>query len=319
MYELGILKSDMPVMSIYREDYKVKEDAVQKALTKMDQSFYAISKADEEEIVRLNKILSGEMTDDPVFMAALSKSAKNGESVEPDVYSYFTVSTSKDGDDMWTVHYNYRQAVNNCWKTFNQLEKSVNKASMLKVQCNQAACIVFTATRRMFMKEQCHIWSEVFPPLALTIAHGEDKVVTGDNEDTVKTMTIEVDAESQCSEVLTPLSDNGGEDGGESFVFERILPELPACTSILKEGVIRYCSGEETRKAIVSMTTNLGGASPGGTNVTGIPWQSVWGVLSSDGVVHVLTSEQDGVDGDDEQPHERVLLKSIPVRVSLRL
>lgn len=303
----------MTVIFVYREDYKSKEDAVQKTLTKMDHCFYAISKADEEEVARLNKVLSGETTDDPVFMAALSKSAKSGEPVEPDVYSHFTASTSKD-DDMWTAHYNYRQAVNNSWKTFNQLEKSVNKASMLKVQCNQAACIVFTSTRRMFMKEQAQVWSEVFPPSAST--NIGDATSQHDNEDSKsKTMTIEVDAESQCSDVLTPLSDSGGDAGGESFVFERTLPELPTCTSILKEGVIRYCSGEETRKAIVSMTTNLGGKSPGGTNVTGIPWESVWGILSSDGVVHLLTNEQDpGVDG---RVPERVLLKSIPVRVRL--
>lgn len=297
------------MLFIIRDNYSAKEEAVSKALVKLDACFYAVSKADEAEILRLSKVISGEMTDDPDFIESLSQSAKTGEAVKPNVYNYFYEAAGKDSEDMWAAHYAYRDAVRRCWDSFNHLEKSVNKAALLKLQCNQATCIVLTSTRRMFIKEQCATWSDTFPSSKVSsdiFAEKRDHAGAAFDET----------SHSFSSDAVTPVSE-AGDAGGESFVFERNLPILPACTSVLKEGVIRYCSGEDTRKAVIAMTTNLGGKSPGGTStVTGIPWQRLWGILSSDGVVHVLSYEEADRESN-EALNCRKLLRSIPVRVSL--
>lgn len=277
-----------------------------KALIKLDSSFYAVSKADDDEVLRLSRVISGEMTDDAVFLESLARSAKTGEPVQTDVYSYFYAGASRDGEDMWASHYAYRQAVQSCWDSFNHVETSVNKAALLKVQCNQATCIVLTTTRRMFMKEQSSSWNDAFPT---------DELV--DTTIAKMPLTIQIcsdsfSTKSFSSAPTTPCSANG-ESGTESFVFERLLPILPPCTSVLKEGPIKYCSGEDTRKAIVALTTNLGGPLPGASkSVTGIPWQRLWGILSSDGTIHILSNEEE----TEGKKKERVLIKSIPVKVN---
>jgi hypothetical protein len=320
------------------DNHKSKEEQIQKSLAKLDTTFYSVSKADEQEVVRLDKVIYGEIPDDPTFIKSLSTAAAaaEGGTAEPDVYRYHYTGAGKDGEDMWTAHYTYRQAVAGCWEGFDRFEKAVNKAALLKLQCNQATCIVLSSTRRMFMREQGGMWTDMFPTKPASADADADADVSdagagakGAGEAAKAEAGLEGDAAPSAAPA--PASDAGA---GAGVGAEREVPFLPPCTSVLKEGVMRFCSGEDTRKAIVGMTTHLGGASKDGHAVTGIPWLSVWGVLSSDGVLHLLSNEasegseshSDNKDNKDTTTtttttssssssggSSRVLLKSIPV------
>ena len=212
------------------------------------------------------------------------------------MYKYRYSGSGKEGEDLWTVHYNYRRAVNKFWEGFRHLKRAVAKATKLKRESDQATCHVLLSTSKMVAKEQSNIWRDTLSPFNAPITEEEGEIST--DESTVESKD-------------TP------DVGEDSTLHDCDVPPIPPCTSILKEGIIRFCTGDDTRKAIVSMTTNVGGSSPGGTTVSGIPWQTVWGILSSDGFIHLLSHDPEepiaksSVDGIKE----RTLIRSVPIAV----
>ena len=281
----------------HREKYRKSEEIVQKHLTNLTRAFQIICNADEQEITRLNRIIAGEITDDCGYGSRENNPSSNIGS------NYVYKSAAKDGEDMWLMHYEYRESLLLCWDLFGELAKISSTAAAFLSRSDRSTCLVLAASFNMLSQERTAFWKEA----QLVIGNNATGVHSPDSApESAEFVQADQDPPLNADMPATDdINETLPDSPAKNAIIKNVsLPVLPVCSSIIREGLLRYCPADEAKKAIISATsmTSLGSK--------GVAWINAKAVLSSDGIIHFLSST-----GDSKHPQGDFITKSIPLKV----
>jgi hypothetical protein len=263
------------------DEYRTAEEAVGRATSQLTEGFALIESADEFEIVRINKLLSGEVVDQD-WNAYASVTPLSQLDAGAAMYK---IQCNKDGNDMWRLYYNYVEAVSHCTHIFNNFERIAERARREKDMASRAVCAVIASAYRSFSSEQKSVFKDSLGALLLPYVDFDHTSFVnrgGESGGEEKNENIGSDSEVIASTITEPPAAAAPE---AIVVSSSSLPPLPLCSTIVRESNFRFASGEEARKGILS-ATNI---SVKNTANKGIQWTQARALMTSDGCLHLLT------------------------------
>lgn len=246
-----------------------------RAVSQLTDGFVLIESADESEILRINKLLSGELVDED-WNAYASVTPLSQSEAGAGIYK---MHSNKDGHDMWRLYYNYVEAVSHCTYIFNNFERIAERARREKDMCCRAVCAVIASSYRSFSSEQKSVFKDSLGALLLPyVDFDHTSFASKESETEPRKPSSEVPAaEAEVAPAVAAKAD--------VVVSSLSLPPMPLCSTAVREGNFRFAPGDEARKGIIS-ATNI---NIKGTGNKGIQWTQARALLTSDGTLHLLT------------------------------